>query len=178
MTGTPKPSPTQEGLTPDCIRFYKVVEGDTCDKIVAAHGNTFTFADFYKWNPGVGSGCRDLWRETYYCVGVPGTPTAAPTTTSPPITTTTTNPTKPSPTQPGIPANCQRFHQAAEGETCQDIVDRYGTFTFANFYYWNTAVGSDCKNLLVGYYYCIGKHHHPPSGRYKGHKDTHMPWET
>jgi len=159
VTGTPKPSPTQEGLTPDCTRFYMIVNEENCDQVVTAFGNTFTFADFYKWNPAVGPACTSLWKETYYCVGVPGTPTAAPSTTQPPTTTTTTQPTGPTPTQTGIISTCQRYHQAVEGDTCDVIVNKYGTFTLAQFYEWNPAVGADCKGLLRGNYYCIGKYH-------------------
>ncbi|RYO86656.1 hypothetical protein DL764_008976 [Monosporascus ibericus] len=153
-TGDPKPSPTQDGLIDTCTKFYFAVAGDTCDKIVKAHG-TFTFADFVNWNPAVGEDCSGLWAKTYYCVGVPGTPTARPTTTKPPQTTTT-KPGGPSPTQDGIVANCQRYYKAVSGDTCQKIVDKYGAFSLAQFRSWNPAVGADCSGLWLGYYYCIG----------------------
>ncbi|RYO96244.1 hypothetical protein DL763_003318 [Monosporascus cannonballus] len=153
-TGDPKPSPTQDGLIDTCIRFYLAVAGDTCDKIVKAHG-TFTFDQFLKWNPAVGKDCSGLWAKTYYCVGIPGTPTARPATTSKP-TTTTKAPAGPTPTQDGIVSNCKRYHLAVAGDTCQRIVDKYGAFSLANFKTWNPAVGSDCSGLWLGYYYCIG----------------------
>lgn len=43
-TGSPAPSPTQDGLTDKCTRFYKTVKGDTCAKIVAKFG-TFSLND-------------------------------------------------------------------------------------------------------------------------------------
>lgn len=153
-TGPTKPSPTQSGLIDTCTTFYKVVENDTCDKIVRAYG-TFTFADFLLWNPDVKSDCMGLWLDYYYCVGVPGTPTSKPTTTGPALTTTA--PAGPSPTQSGIIGTCQRYYLAQDGDTCQKIVDTYGTFTLAQFLSWNPAVGSDCFQLFRGYYYCVGK---------------------
>lgn len=103
--------------------------------------------------------CSGLWANTYYCVGIPGTPLPSTPVTAPPPTTTTTTttpPAGPSPTQDGIVANCQRYHLAGSGDSCQKIVDQYGTFTLAQFYAWNPAVGSSCSGLWLGYYYCVG----------------------
>lgn len=125
------------------------MSGDTCDKIVAKYG-TFTFQDFLKWNPAVGSDCTGLWANTYYCVGIPGTPT------SPPATTTTPGNSKPSPTQDGLAKDCTTFYKAVSGDTCDKIVNKYGTFTFQDFLKWNPAVGSDCSSLQAGTYYCVG----------------------
>ncbi|GAB1211881.1 hypothetical protein ATERTT37_001005 [Aspergillus terreus] len=127
-TATSKPSPTQDGLIDTCTAFYLAVAGDTCDKIVA----------------------NGIWAKTYYCVGVPGTPTGNPSTT-------TTAPTGgPSPTQDGIIATCSRFYQAVAGDTCDKIAARYGTFSTADFITWNPAVGEFCSGIQVGYYYCVG----------------------
>lgn len=156
-TSPSKPSPTQSGLIGTCTAFYKAVENDNCDKIVRAYG-TFTFADFQLWNPDVKADCSGLWLGYYYCVGVPGTPTSKPTTSGPGPTTTA--PAGPSPTQDGIIGTCQRYHLAVSGDTCQNIVDQYGTFTLAQFLSWNPAVGSDCFSLFRGYYYCIGMFAH------------------
>jgi hypothetical protein len=128
------------------------VSGDTCDIIASKHGDTFTFADFLRWNPAVGSACSGLWADYWYCVAVPGTGT-----TPGPGPTTTTQPTGPTPTQDGIAADCQRYHLAGSGDSCQRIVDQYGTFSLADFYGWNPAVGNTCSGLWAGYYYCIGK---------------------
>ncbi|KAI1754110.1 hypothetical protein F4782DRAFT_529039 [Xylaria castorea] len=140
------PSPHQDGIISTCTSYYKAVSGDDCSKIVAKYG-TFTFTDFLKWNPAVGETCGGLWLGYNYCVAVPGTPT------SPPPTTTTTASV---PTQTGIVSGCQRWHKAASGDTCSNIVSKYGTFTLAQFLSWNPAVGSDCSGLWLGYNYCIG----------------------
>lgn len=152
-TGTPKPSPTQDGLIESCVNFHKAVSGDTCDKIVKQFG-VFTLSEFQSWNPAVGDDCAGIWVGYYYCVGISGTPTAKPTTSVPPKTTT--SPSGPSPTQEGIISTCNRFHQAASGESCSTIVAKYGTFTLDNFIAWNPAVNKDCSALWLGYYYCIG----------------------
>jgi len=78
---------------------------------------------------------------------VPGTPTSRP------VTSTTTGL---SPTQTGIISTCDKFYFAQDGDTCLGIVDKYGTFTLANFYSWNSAVGSSCTALKAGFYYCVG----------------------
>ncbi|KJR85305.1 LysM domain protein [Sporothrix schenckii 1099-18] len=146
-TGSPLPSPTQDGLTDKCTRFYKVVKGDTCAKIVAKYG-TFSLDDFYGWNPAIGNDCSGLWLDTYVCVGVPGTPTAKPTPT----------PTKgPSPVQDGIDPSCNSFYKVVKGDTCQKIVSsNKNKITLAEFYKWNPAVGDDCSSLYLDYYVCVG----------------------
>jgi LysM repeat protein len=144
------PSPTQEGLIKTCNNFYKTVKGDTCAKIVEAYG-TFTVSQFIEWNPAVGSDCSGLWAETYYCVGVPGTPTVRPSSSAP----VTTAPSGPPPTQDGIISTCKSYHKAVSGDTCQKIVDQYGVFSLTEFQGWNPAVGQDCSGLWLGYYYCV-----------------------
>ncbi|KAF2466140.1 uncharacterized protein BDR25DRAFT_377868 [Lindgomyces ingoldianus] len=151
-TGSPKPSPTQKGLINTCTKFYKALKDDNCNAIVATYG-TFTLSDFLAWNPAVGSDCGGLWIDYYYCVGVPGTPTAKPT--SKPPSTTPTKSAGPSPTQSGIVANCQKYYKAVSGDNCQKVVDKYGTFSLADFLKWNPAVGADCGGLWLDYYYCV-----------------------
>ncbi|KAF7553492.1 hypothetical protein G7Z17_g3622 [Cylindrodendrum hubeiense] len=85
-TESAKPSPTQDGLTENCTSFYFAATDDTCAKIVAKY-DTFDLDDFYKWNPAVGKDCGGIWASTYYCVGVPGTPTKPDPATAPPTTT-------------------------------------------------------------------------------------------
>ncbi|EDN97659.1 hypothetical protein SS1G_12513 [Sclerotinia sclerotiorum 1980 UF-70] len=152
-TGTPKPSPTQPGLIEACTTFYYAVSGDDCSLIVAKYG-TFTFADFLAWNPAVGSACTGLWASTWYCVGVPGTPTVRPTSTS--STSTSTSASGPTPTQSGIVGTCSRWHLAVSGDDCEGIVRMYGTFSLGEFLAWNPSVGSSCAGLWLGYWYCIG----------------------
>ncbi|RTE79633.1 hypothetical protein BHE90_005874 [Fusarium euwallaceae] len=148
--GAGKPSPTQDGLIESCVSFYLAENGDTCSKIIAKYG-TFKFQDFLKWNPAVEDDCSGLWAKTYYCVGVPGTPTEAPTNVPSP-----TGNGKPSPTQDGLIDSCTDFYLAKSGDTCSKIVKAYGTFNLAEFLKWNPAVEKDCSGLWAKMYYCVG----------------------
>lgn len=112
---------------------------------------TFSLAEFYKWNPAVGDQCTSLWLGYYYCVAVKGTSTVPASTT-----TTAAAPAGPTPTQEGISSDCKRYHLVKAGNSCQGIVDTYGTFTLSQFYSWNPAVGSTCSALWAEYYVCIG----------------------
>jgi hypothetical protein len=99
----------------------------------------------YSWNPAVGDDCSSLQLGVYVCVGIPGTATAKPTTTS------GTSNSGPSPTQTGIASDCEQTHllplsrvvgtdrsagtsyyKVVSGDSCQKIVDKYRTFTLDN----------------------------------------------
>ena len=84
-TGTLKPSPTQAGLISSCTTFYFAIADDNCNRIVAMY-NTFSLDNFVQWNPAVGTTCSGIWADTWYCVGIPGTPTAKPSITAVPTT--------------------------------------------------------------------------------------------
>jgi hypothetical protein len=87
-TSVTAPGPTQTGIVANCnawtlcesgksppairvsrkdrslIRFL----GCSCSAIESEYG--LTFAQFYAWNPAIGSGCTDLELGEAYCVGV------------------------------------------------------------------------------------------------------------
>ncbi|EEQ32195.1 LysM domain-containing protein [Microsporum canis CBS 113480] len=152
-TGITTPTPTQSGMVSGCNKFYKVVSGDNCYNIAAANG--ITLPDFYSWNPAVGDTCSTLWPDFYVCVG---TTKSTPTKTT--FVTSTTTPTgngiaTPTPTQPGMVANCNKFHQVVSGDSCFDISNAAG-ISLDNFYAWNPTVGNTCSSLWVQYYVCIG----------------------
>ncbi|RDW72383.1 uncharacterized protein DSM5745_07555 [Aspergillus mulundensis] len=145
------PSPTQTGIIGTCTSFQKAVKGDTCAAIAQEHG-TFTLDEFLEWNPAVGSDCSGLQIGYYYCVGIPGTPTEPPATT-----TTATNPgctSAPTPTQPGVSCSCKKWHKVVSGDTCASIQIEYN-ISVANFNKWNPGVGSDCSTLWLGYNVCV-----------------------
>jgi LysM domain len=158
-TGPAKPSPTQPGLTESCTSFYKAAVGDTCDSIRAKFG-TFTLQEFISWNPAVGEECRGLWADTYYCVGIPGTPTQVSSSSSSTTTAASTTGTvlpKPSPTQPGLIDSCVTFYKAIGGDSCTSIISKHGNvFSMSQFVSWNPAVGQDCRGLWADTYYCVG----------------------
>lgn len=96
-------APAQSGTISSCTKYYVTKSGDGCASIQAAFG--ITFAQFYSWNPAVGSGCANLWLDTTYCVAAPST------------ATTVSSVTPPAPTQTGIVANCNKYTVVPSGES-------------------------------------------------------------
>lgn len=68
ITAVSTPSPVQTGIVSNCDAFYEVESGNDCDTIVAKYD--LTLAEFYAWNPAVGSSCQYLELNVYVCVGV------------------------------------------------------------------------------------------------------------
>jgi hypothetical protein len=134
-------------MVTDCKAFYLVEAGDRCGSNTTVKGTTL--ADFYAWNPAVGSACESLWAQYYVCVGDIGG-TAAPTTTSPGDGVAT-----PTPIQPGMITICKKFHLEVSGDQCGFIANAAG-ITLANFYQWNPNVGNTCASLWLSCYVCIG----------------------
>lgn len=66
--GITTPTPIQDGMTTNCKTFKKIKDGDECAAI--AKNANISLANFYKWNPGVGSNCKSLWLDTYVCIAV------------------------------------------------------------------------------------------------------------
>lgn len=63
------------GMVSDCDKFYLVQSGDGCANVASAAG--ISLADFYAWNPAVGTSCAYLDVGDYVCIDIPGvTPTA------------------------------------------------------------------------------------------------------
>ncbi len=156
--GISTPTPTQTGMVSNCNSFYYVVSGDSCPSIASQYG--ISLAQFYAWNPAVGSDCTSLWVNTYCCVGIVGqtasTSTSSTSSTSSTTSTTTGNGVStPTPTQTGMVSNCDSFHYVASGDSCPSIASQYG-ISLAQFYAWNPAVGSDCTSLWLNTYCCVG----------------------
>ncbi|KFY95579.1 hypothetical protein V500_02715 [Pseudogymnoascus sp. VKM F-4518 (FW-2643)] len=66
--GIATPTPTQTGIVEGCKEFYKAVANEGCSVIAEAQG--IELANFYKWNPDVGTDCTNLWPDYYVCVKV------------------------------------------------------------------------------------------------------------
>lgn len=148
--GITTPTPIQTGMVGNCNTFYLVQANDQCGTIASSHG--ISLANFYLWNPAVGSSCASLDLGDYVCVNVIG----GTTTTSKPASTTTGNGiTTPTPTQAGMWTSCNKFHLVVSGDQCGNIAKAAG-ITLATFYAWNPAVGSSCATLGLGDYVCIG----------------------
>ncbi|KAF4340316.1 hypothetical protein FBEOM_5765 [Fusarium beomiforme] len=69
-SGDKTPSPVQKGIAKSCNKYQLVSKGGTCSAI--ASDSKISLADFYTWNPAVGSKCQSLWAGYYVCVGVAG----------------------------------------------------------------------------------------------------------
>lgn len=148
-------------MATDCDVFHLVVSGDTCSDVAADAG--ITLADFYAWNPAVGSTCATLDLGDYVCIGIIGSETATVTTSEAtttlsvtPTTTTTGNGiTTPTPFQAGMVDDCDLFHLVVSGDSCYDVAAAAG-IALDDFYAWNPEVGNSCADLYLGYYVCIG----------------------
>jgi hypothetical protein len=70
-----------------------------------ATSNSIALTDFYAWNPAVSTNCAGLEASVYVCVGVEATATA----TVPSHTSTGTGIVTPSPVQPGMVTDCNKF---------------------------------------------------------------------
>ncbi|KAI9372269.1 hypothetical protein BJX61DRAFT_456321 [Aspergillus egyptiacus] len=152
--GISTPTPTQPGMTGECDDFYLVIPNDSCFDIAAAAG--IPLADFYAWNPALGTDCGGLWPDYYVCVGILGqSPTTTATTTSRTTTTSGNGIATPTPTQPGMVGRCDTFHLVVAGDGCWDIAADAG-IALDDFYAWNPSVGTDCAGLWLDYYVCVG----------------------
>ncbi|RYP68851.1 hypothetical protein DL769_005424 [Monosporascus sp. CRB-8-3] len=171
--GSATPSLTYDPNTDiNCNWWWDADNGLPCELIVERSG--LTMDDFKKLNPSINT-CED-WQEGHsYCVDVPRlhariktcttskptnitTPTtsAAPTTTVPPTTTGVNGIATPSPTQPGMVNNCNRFYLVSPGDTCSAVASRAG-ISLSQFSAWNRQTGgASCSSLWLDYYVCIG----------------------
>ncbi|KAI1146243.1 hypothetical protein F4825DRAFT_456675 [Nemania diffusa] len=151
--GIATPTPVQAGMVSDCDAFYFVRSGDSCANIASVEG--ITLANFYAWNPAVGSTCAGLQASVYVCIGLQGSSPTRTITTLTTATTTGNGVTTPTPYQTGMVTNCNKFHLVVSGDQCSTVASNAG-ITLANFYAWNPAVGSTCAYLDLGDYVCIG----------------------
>ncbi|KAK6526399.1 hypothetical protein TWF694_004994 [Orbilia ellipsospora] len=61
------PGPTRDGTAKNCTR-WKLATNISCADILKQAG--ITIAQFYAWNPSVGSDCRNMWPDYAYCTRV------------------------------------------------------------------------------------------------------------
>ena len=62
----------------------------------------------------------------------------------------------PTPIQPGMIANCNKFFLVGPGDTCDSVAFWGGAPGTPWVKLWNPAVRSDCKNLQPKTYACVG----------------------
>ncbi|RSL48378.1 hypothetical protein CEP53_009568 [Fusarium sp. AF-6] len=149
--GVTTPTPTQPGMVEDCNKFYKVQKDELCNTIASKLG--ISESDIKKWNPGVGSDCTGIWANVYICVGVIGEEPSTPTTTT--STTSIGNGvTTPTPTQPGMISNCEKFHRVEKDQTCAWIAAKYGIAP-SRLEEWHTSITNGCEGLWANAYVCV-----------------------
>lgn len=153
--GIATPTPIQPGMVNNCDAFHLVKSGDVCANIVQRYG--ISLSQFYKWNPAVGSSCSSLWLDTYVCVSIVGVnpvTTTMKTSVVPTTTKTGNGVATPTPIQNGMTNSCKSFRFVRSGDTCASIAQAAG-ISLANFYRWNTGVGSSCQSLWLDTYVCV-----------------------
>lgn len=139
-------------MVSNCDEFYYVVADDGCWAIANDHG--IELADFYSWNPAVGTDCSGLQPDVYVCVGISDSSTVSATTTVS-STATSTAIVTPTPTQTGMVSNCDEFYYVVADDGCWAIANDH-SIELTDFYSWNPAVGTDCSGLQPDVYVCIG----------------------
>ncbi|KAH7041444.1 uncharacterized protein B0I36DRAFT_345046 [Microdochium trichocladiopsis] len=147
--GIETPELVQPGMVKNCDKFHAVESGQSC------------VAQLIQWN-NLNAGCSNAWAGYSVCVhtiGLASTTTKkpAPTTTKkPPASTTTTgNGIKtPSPLQPGVVNNCDKFHVVKSGQTCAKIAANYG-ITVARLVSWNKSLTTKCTELWLDANVCV-----------------------
>ncbi|PYH88550.1 hypothetical protein BO71DRAFT_338610, partial [Aspergillus ellipticus CBS 707.79] len=139
------PSPTQPGIPTGCASFYQAKKGDTCDDILHANPR-LEMPLLHRWNPALFDDCSGIITGYYYCISaydglnLPFPPTVT---------------TQPYPTKQGIAQDCTGWYQRRAGDTCDMILNSFGTFDKQQFVAWNPSVGLDCLALDTGVWYCI-----------------------
>ncbi|WPG98094.1 Hypothetical protein R9X50_00088000 [Acrodontium crateriforme] len=145
--GITTPTPIQDGMTGNCNKFDLVQSGDTCDAIASKYG--IPLSTFYTWNPAVGSSCAYLDLGDYVCVSTIGY--ATPTKTASAGNGIST----PTPYEPGMVSNCNKFYFVRSGDTCAAVASSQHVAT-SQIEQWNPHVGSSCTDLWLGVYICVG----------------------
>ncbi|KAK7420694.1 hypothetical protein QQZ08_010275 [Neonectria magnoliae] len=124
-------------MVDNCNRFHLVQPGEKCSTVAAL--NSISIPNFIKWDPAAGSGCTGLKTNTYACSSVTG---YTPTKPENGITT-------PTPTQPEIVDNCNKFHLVKTGENCSTVAN-LNRISIADILKWNSRAGSGCTGLKTG----------------------------
>ncbi|KAM0544190.1 hypothetical protein ACHAPJ_011941 [Fusarium lateritium] len=180
----PVPDDATENATNKCESWYDVYEHETCDGILQdfdiplwalAKWNPSVGSKCEKFQTNVaycvqGPGWDTMSYEATQSPETtsPDTATQKPAKTTPtakePLSSTAGTTAKntasetasgpPAPTQSGIVKNCQKWYVTRKGDGCQNIAGQF-KITLKQFYSWNPAVGTDCKNLWVKEAYCV-----------------------
>ncbi|KAG5746608.1 hypothetical protein H9Q70_010692 [Fusarium xylarioides] len=142
-------NPHDDKTTKSCSWWLDYDDEVSCDSILEdCH---ITSNDLLRWNPSIKDDCKGMTLGRSYCVEATSAVEPEP---------------KPSPTQPsngiktpdslqlGIVSNCDKFYMVKSGEGCATVASKNG-ITLAEFYKWNTKVGSACTALYADAYACV-----------------------
>ncbi|KAH7159574.1 hypothetical protein B0J13DRAFT_642947 [Dactylonectria estremocensis] len=173
--GSTPSMPISPGTTENCVSWYDNDGAVDCDMISWSWG--IELEDFLQWNPSITADCGNFQQDYSYCIEVSDVTTSAtsakPTTSHASTTTTKTSATKttttgtttttkagngvetPTPIQPGMVTNCNKFYFVQTGDTCDTLVKKYG-ISQAQLSTWNPKVGSTCTGLWAATYACVG----------------------
>ncbi|RVD87127.1 uncharacterized protein DFL_005370 [Arthrobotrys flagrans] len=154
------------GTTRNCKRWSYVKQGDSCQTIIVRSDLKATIYDLYLWNRSIRPSCSALGEGDYICISGPTNPgptTMATTTTTVRRTTTIRRPTTtiqnltstPSPVQPGTVEGCKKWAYVKDGQTCNDVINRFEWLTLELLVRWNLAVGASCTALWARTYVCV-----------------------
>ncbi|KAK6526921.1 hypothetical protein TWF281_010117 [Arthrobotrys megalospora] len=169
------PSPTPDGTTPYCGKWYTVKEGDFCELISIAEAVTLDL--FYRMNPFLNNEtCDNLWVDTSYCVWpIEGWDSIDNAEPIPDVTYTHTTLTAPAPTNSGTTGECYQWHERVDGQDCEFIQIIWG-ISLEQLRDWNPSINSDCSNLQTGKAYCVrGPLDDPAPSTTSGPTGTHSP---
>ncbi|KAH0531134.1 hypothetical protein TsFJ059_000005, partial [Trichoderma semiorbis] len=152
------PSPIQSGTPSTCHQYYQANPMDTCASIEHRFSHQMTEAEFFEWNPAVGTNCTSLYVNYYYCVSVPVPYTSLPNATSQytvpakstllPSTATSWNLTSLSALQTtftGAATGCPVLFPAPMNTTCDELAS-IAFISEQDIEDWNT--GINCTGTL------------------------------
>jgi LysM repeat protein len=160
------PDPTPTGTTENCYQWHVVVANDDCTFVEDEYG--VTFAQLQQGNPNINSACSNLILGDACCVDgestagsksgsvLPSSNTSSEIAASSTSKRTTTTSTVfiPGPTQSGITSGCTGYYLVQSGDSCASIDSKFD-ISFAQFYAWDPAIGSNCGALWLGEVYCL-----------------------
>ncbi|ORY13820.1 hypothetical protein BCR34DRAFT_534999 [Clohesyomyces aquaticus] len=133
----------------------------TCDALAKSLSNSttnVTTEQFFGWNQNIQGSCDDLAIGQRVCMGPPGghwvsnSTILAPTSAGQYYTTATPL----WPTQTGSVADCGKYHQVVDGDTCNLVCLLYG-ITFDILRKLNTYLNKDCTNLWLKSSVCVAQ---------------------
>lgn len=152
--GITTPTPTQPNMVDNCDAFHFVKTNENCDDIAKQYG--ITPAQFLSYNPSVGETCSAMWANVYVCVSIIGSEPSPTTSIQKPTSTITNGVSTPTPAQPGMISDCNKFYFVKSGDTCASIA-LANNLSQTQFNNYNPSVGTNCNGLWLNAYVCVGR---------------------